>query len=89
MSKIFDEFPKIDCNDCVHYWDNTCDSPNTLQKGSKTLCNSFIATRNIVIPLQIKRLQKGVKLLIIASVILGVVSTVTLVLILLLIFGIL
>lgn len=84
--KIFDDFPIKDCNDCAHYWDNTCDSPKTLQKGSKTLCNSFLVTRRVVLPLQIKRLNKAIKLLIIATAILGVMSTVNLVLILSVIF---
>lgn len=86
--KIFDDFPIKDCNDCAHYWDNTCDSPKTLQKGSNTLCNSFLVTRRVVLPLQIKRLNKAIKLLIIATAILGVMSTVTLVITLLMILGV-
>ena len=87
-SKIFDEFPTVDCNECSHYWDNSCDSPKTLIKGSTTLCNSFLAKRDVVIPLKLKRLEKAFKWLLWGVVILGVVSISSLVLLLLIIFEI-
>lgn len=58
--KIFDDFQEVSCNDCGHYWDDSCDG---VKKGSKKVCNSFIATRRIVIPEQIKRLEFRVKYL--------------------------
>lgn len=86
-SKRFDEWNEvIDCNECSHYWNNSCDSPKTLIKGSTTLCNSFLATRSVVIPLKLKRLEKAFKWLLACVVILGVVSIGTLVLLLLIIF---
>ena len=57
-SKIFEDWEEIDCNDCSHYWDNSCDGVKTTHKGSKMLCNSFIATRSVIIPLKIKRLER-------------------------------
>lgn len=86
-SKRFDEWNEVvDCNECSHYWDNSCDSPKTLIKGSTTLCNSFLATRSVVIPLKLKRLEKAFKWLVACVVILGVVSIGSLVLILSIIF---
>ena len=56
--KRFEDWNIVDCNECSHYWDNSCDG---VSKDNKRVCNSFIATRNVVIPEQIKRLQKVVK----------------------------
>ncbi len=86
-SKIFDEFPTVDCNECANYWDNSCDSPKTLIKGSVTPCNSFLATRSVVIPLKLERLEKAFKWLVACVVILGVVSIGTTIAMLFLIFG--
>lgn len=69
--KRFDNWiPKVECNNCARYWDNTCDGVNCgtnevnsdkpLQ-GSTRLCNSFLPTRSIVIQAQIKDLQLRVK----------------------------
>jgi hypothetical protein len=57
-NRIFDEFPKVDCNECSHYWDNSCDS---VLKGSQKPCNSFLATRSVIIPQEIKSLKKALK----------------------------
>ncbi len=56
--KIFDDFQEVDCNECERYYLNQCDGAKTLGKGSKLTCTSFLATRNVVIPEQIKSLQK-------------------------------
>ena len=61
-SKRFEDWEEVDCNECVHWWDNSCDgvTPRKMnEKGSKMPCNSFLATRNVVIPLQIKSLQRA------------------------------
>ena len=88
-SKRFDDWNEIvDCNNCDHYWNNSCDSPKTLIKGSTTLYNSFLATRSIVIPQKLERLEKAFKWLIACVVILGVVSIGTAIVMLFLIFGI-
>lgn len=48
----------VECNNCAKYWDDSCDG---VSKGSTRSCTSFIATRNIVIPQQIKSLEKRVQ----------------------------
>lgn len=54
----FDDWSDIkDCNDCQHYWTDTCDG---VQKGSQKPCNSFIATKRVDIPDEIKWLRKRV-----------------------------
>lgn len=57
--KRFEAWEEVDCNECERWWLNQCDGAKTLGKGSKMPCNSFLATRNVVIPLQIKSLQKA------------------------------
>lgn len=56
--KRFEDWEKVDCNDCSHYWDSSCDGAS---KGSKVGCNSFSATRSVVIPEKINHLEKRVK----------------------------
>lgn len=56
--KRFSDWCEVNCEDCARYWDNSCDG---VKKGSSRPCNSFLATRSIVIPEQIKALQKSVK----------------------------
>ena len=56
--KRFENWEEVDCNDCACYWDNSCDG---VIPPSQKLCNSFKATRRIVIPAQIKALEKRVK----------------------------
>lgn len=53
-TKIFDEY-QVDCNDCQHYWTDTCDG---VKQGSTKACTSFLATRRTNIPEQIKNLEK-------------------------------
>ena len=62
--KRFEEWPKVDCNECSRYWDNSCDgvkcntnSDKGLQ-GSTRLCNSYLPVRKVVIPAQIKTLER-------------------------------
>lgn len=57
-TKRFSEWVEVDCNECSHYWDNSCDGCKDTLKGSKTPCNSFLATRSVVIPEKIKRLER-------------------------------
>lgn len=53
--KRFEDWPKVDCNDCQNYWNDTCDG---VPQGSERSCNSYKATRSIVIPAKIKRLEE-------------------------------
>lgn len=56
--KRFENWEEVDCNDCACYWDNSCDG---VIPPSQKLCNSFKATRKIVIPAKIKALEKRVE----------------------------
>ena len=55
QSKRFEDWEKVDCNECARYWDSSCDG---ICKGSEKPCNSFLATRSVVIPARIKELEK-------------------------------
>ena len=52
--KRFEDWEEVDCNKCGRYWDSSCDG---VSKGSEKPCNSYIATRGIVLPEKIKRLE--------------------------------
>lgn len=56
-NKRFEDWTHVDCNDCARYWDSSCDGVQATQKP----CNSFLASRKVQIPAQIKALQKSVK----------------------------
>ena len=55
-NKIFDEFPKVDCNECERYWINQCDG---IQKGNQKLCKSFLATRKVNILQELEEIKEG------------------------------
>ena len=68
MSSRFDEWThKVDCNNCAHYWEDSCDG---VPESQKRHCTSFLATRSVVIPNQIKRLQIAFKWLVGAYIVL-------------------
>jgi hypothetical protein len=56
-SKRFEDWTHVDCNDCARYWDSSCDGVQATQKP----CNSFLASRKVQIPAQIKALEKRTK----------------------------
>lgn len=56
--KRFEDWPTVDCDNCEEYWTNACDG---VPQGSERPCNSFKATRAIVIPAKIKALEKAVQ----------------------------
>lgn len=56
--KRFEDWEEVDCNECSHYWDSSCDGAS---KGSKVGCNSFSATRKVVIPERLNTLEKRFK----------------------------
>ena len=58
QKQVFEEFPTVDCNDCTHYWDNSCDST---VKGSQRPCKAFSATRRVIYQQEIKSLKKAVR----------------------------
>lgn len=51
----FDDYTPVDCNDCSRYWDDSCDGVTV---DSERPCNSFSATRKVVIPQQIKSILR-------------------------------
>ena len=55
--KVFDDFPQVSCNDCEHWWLNQCDGT---EKDEHKVCHSFLATRHIVIPEKLKRLERKI-----------------------------
>lgn len=70
-NKIFDDFKGIDCNDCERWWLNQCDG---VTKGTERPCNSFLATRRVIIPEQIKSLNKRLKYLGSAIIVLAIIN---------------
>ena len=56
--KIFEDWEEIDCNECARYWDSSCDG---VGKDSKRHCTSYLATRSVVIPLQVKALRNHIR----------------------------
>lgn len=83
--KRFDEWEEVDCNSCERYWINQCDGA---QKAQKRTCTSFKATRDIIIPQEIKWLKTRLKRLIGAVVILGAYQVIMTIIILIYYFGI-
>lgn len=55
-AKIFDE-SHVECNDCKHYWDDSCSG---VPEGSKRSCTAFQATRRTNIPKEIERLKERI-----------------------------
>lgn len=56
--KRFEEWERVDCNECARYWDSSCDG---VSKGSTKPCNSYLATRSVVIPARLKAMEKSNK----------------------------
>jgi hypothetical protein len=75
MSKIFDNFEEYShkrtkpiciitkCDECEHWWNNTCDGVRIPSEGSNLTCKSFLPTRKVVIPKQIKALKTQIMFL--------------------------
>lgn len=73
---IFDDWSYVkDCNECVHYWNDTCDG---VAEGSTKGCTAFQATRSVVIPKRLEQLEKSVKWLTVWGAILSFGILVTL-----------
>lgn len=58
--KRFEDWEKVDCNECARYYDSSCDG---VKKGSEKPCNSFLATRGLVIPAKLNSLEKRCRVL--------------------------
>jgi hypothetical protein len=57
-NQIFDNY-EVNCNDCGHYWNDSCDGVPLNQKRN---CTSFIATKTTDIPKQIKQLKTDLRI---------------------------
>ena len=68
-NKRFEDYPKVDCNDCEPWWLNQCDGA---PRGSERRCNSFSATRKVDIPDRLNRLEKRVQRLSTAGLLVAV-----------------
>jgi hypothetical protein len=56
--KRFEDWEEVSCNECGRYWQDSCDG---VKEGSRKPCNSFIATRKVVIPARLKALENSNK----------------------------
>lgn len=54
--KIFQDWEEVDCNECARYWDSSCDGVQEKRK----VCNSYVATRSIVLPAKIEKLENDI-----------------------------
>lgn len=61
MAQIFDEWEHVDCNDCTHYWNDSCDGASN---GENKPCNSFLATKRIDLHLQVKSIREQIQWLV-------------------------
>ena len=59
--KIFDDFPKVDCNYCERYYLNQCDGAKIGDKALKRPCKQFLPTRELDMPREIKSLKTANK----------------------------
>ena len=75
--RIFDDFPKVSCNECEHYYTNACDG---VSKDSQKICKTFLATRSVSIPSEIKSLRKKIDMVAIGSTLIGVAFIIHLIL---------
>lgn len=69
QNKRFEEWDEVDCNECTHYWDNSCDA---VKQDERRQCNSFLATRRVVIPARLNALENRVRLLSIGCMLSGI-----------------
>ena len=69
-NKRFEEWGMVDCNECTHYWDDSCDA---VKQDDRRNCNSFLATRRVVIPARLNALEKRVEGFRTAGIIVSVV----------------
>ena len=67
--KIFDDFPKVNCNECENYYTNACDGA---MKGSERPCKTFLAIRSVNIPAEIKALRERLNKVIVSVLFIGV-----------------
>ena len=59
-SKFDDWSDVVDCNECARYWDSSCDG---VKPNERKNCNSYLATRSVVLPERVKQLEDRVNML--------------------------
>ena len=67
-NKRFEEWEDVSCNECVHYWDSSCDG---VPVDKRRNCTAYKASRTVSIPAEIESLNKRVKCLSICLAIVG------------------
>lgn len=67
-NKRFEDWETVECNECARYYDSSCDG---VSKGTKKPCNSYLATRGVVIPARLRALEKRVRWLTVAVLLLA------------------
>lgn len=73
---IFDDYSDVkECTDCQHWWTNACDGV----RANTRPCNSFLATRRVKLPEEVKRLRTLVYWLSACNVLYGILAAVLLV----------
>lgn len=75
-AKRFSEWEDCDCNQCEHYWDSSCDG---VAKNNRKPCNQFVATRSVVIPMQIESLQRKIKWMAFAGILIALSNILTII----------
>lgn len=55
--QVFDNFPKVKCEECECYWNNQCDG---VPEGDARNCTAYRATKSTDIPKRIKQLEERV-----------------------------
>lgn len=55
--KRFEDWPRVDCDECARYWDSSCDG---VKEGSEKECKSFVASRKVTIPARLKKVEDDV-----------------------------
>lgn len=63
--------PEVECNECERYWINQCEGAKL---GSIRACKEYIATNNVSIPLEIKKIQRDITLLYRWVFVIGIVT---------------
>lgn len=75
QNKIFDDY-YVDCNECQHYWNDTCDG---VPSNKERACTSFIATTKVDLPKKLNALEKKVQFIGSVLMVYCIVSTLVLI----------
>lgn len=56
--KRFEEWKRVECEDCDHWWNDSCDG---VTEGVERRCTAFKATRRVVLPAKIEAVEKALE----------------------------